>query len=127
MIRFFSETLRILLRTLLAMSSVSSHWVRRFANGRLYPEGRNSRHSNTISVLNLAYYPKEKGPYNYETSTSAVSKGLLSNGELAAPETRWGGIMRSIPISDFEMANVDYIREFWMMDPFVYDHPKLYL
>ena len=105
-------------------AQLSSHWVREIRERELYPEKDEIQGiPNTISVLNLAYYPKEKGPYNYETSTSAVSKGLLSNGELAAPETRWGGIMRSIPISDFEMANVDYI-EFWMMDPFVYDQNK---
>lgn len=102
----------------------SSHWVREIRERELFPEKDEIQGiPNTIPVLNLAYYPKEKGPYNYETSASVVSKGLLSDGTLAAPETRWGGIMRSIPVSDFEMANVDYI-EFWMMDPFVYNQNR---
>ncbi len=105
-------------------AQLSSHWVREIRERELFPEKDEVQGiPNTIPVLNLAYYPKEKGPYNYETSASMVSKGLRSDGTLAAPETRWGGIMRSIPVSDFETANVDYI-EFWLMDPFVYDRNK---
>ncbi len=36
----------------------------------------------------------------------------------AIPSTRWGGIMREVLTSDFETANIQYIK-FWMMDPFV--------
>ncbi|MEI7490679.1 MAG: cell surface protein SprA [Bacteroidota bacterium] len=73
-----------------------------------------------LAVLNFAYYPKEKGPYNYDVLPSAFSKGLNQDGSLAFPETRWGGIMRRIETTDFDAANVQYI-EFWMMDPFAYD------
>ncbi|NJK84939.1 MAG: cell surface protein SprA, partial [Bacteroidales bacterium] len=66
-----------------------------------------------MSVLNLAYYPKEKGPYNFDTQ-------LDPNGYLRDPQTRWGGIMREITTSDFETANVGFI-EFWLMDPFWMD------
>jgi cell surface protein SprA len=65
-----------------------------------------------IQVLNLAYYPKERGPYNYDTINVA------NDGTLANPATRWGGIQRSVPTSDFESANIGFI-EFWLMDPFV--------
>jgi len=64
-----------------------------------------------ISVLNLAYYPDERGPYNYDYEQ------IDNNGRLLNPEKRWGGIMREIYSSDFEQANVEFI-EFWMMDPF---------
>lgn len=102
----------------------SSHWVREIRERELFPEKDEIQGVvNTIPVLNLAYYPREKGPYNFETTASAVSKGMKNNGELASPETRWAGIMRSIPVSDFETANVDYI-EFWVMDPFVYNRNK---
>jgi len=67
-----------------------------------------------IGVLNLWYYPNERGPYNYDASH------LLSNGHFSNPRERWGGIQRSLPVTDFETANYDYI-EFWMMDPFVYN------
>lgn len=74
------------------------------------PNGR----PTTIPVLNLAYYPDERGPYNFDVD------GLDENGKLQNPESRWGGIMRKIETSDFEAANIEYI-EFWMMDPFSED------
>ena len=64
-----------------------------------------------MSVLNLAYYPKERGPYNYDTDN------VNEDGTFDNPEDRWGGIMRAIESSDFNSTNVEYI-EFWMMDPF---------
>ena len=73
-----------------------------------------------LAVLNLAYYPAEKGPYNYDVLPSSVSKGLNQDGSLASPETRWGGVMRRIETTDLDAANVQYI-EFWMMDPFAID------
>lgn len=67
--------------------------------------------STNMSVLNLAYYPKDRGPYNYDTDN------LNEDGTFTNPEDRWGGIMRAIESSDFNSTNVEYI-EFWMMDPF---------
>ncbi len=64
-----------------------------------------------ISVLNLAYYPEERGPYNYD------AEQIGSEGNLLNPEERWGGIMREIYSTDFEQSNVEFI-EFWLMDPF---------
>lgn len=71
----------------------------------------------TLPVLNLAFYPSEKGPYNYETAPTSFSAGLNSNGLLNSPETRWAGIMRKLETTDFEASNVEYI-QFWLMDPF---------
>ena len=73
-----------------------------------------------LAVLNLAYYPGERGPYNYDVQASPYSSGVKSDGTLAAPETRWGGIMRKIETPDFDATNIQYI-EFWMMDPFTAD------
>ena len=78
-----------------------------------------------VSVLNLAYYPEERGPYNYDVKKSflsgtTISQGIDSIGRLKVPSSRWGGIMRRIESNDFESANIEFI-EFWMMDPFVYD------
>ncbi|MDR0694151.1 MAG: cell surface protein SprA [Prevotellaceae bacterium] len=66
-----------------------------------------------MSIFNMTYYPDERGPYNYDTD------GIRSDGHLQNPERRWGGVQRSLPVTDFETANYDYI-EFWLMDPFVY-------
>lgn len=72
-----------------------------------------------IAVLNLAYYPNERGPYNYDVNgIPGISSGLNSDGTLKNPDQRWGGIMRKIESTDFEATNVEYI-EFWMMDPFI--------
>ena len=73
-----------------------------------------------LAVMNMAYYPSERGPYNYDIGPTHVSRGLNTDGTLAEPETRWGGIMRKIESTDFDATNIQYI-EFWMMDPFVED------
>ncbi len=75
-----------------------------------------------IATLDMAYYPSERGPYNYDTHPTTVSKGLASDGSLNNPETRWGGAMRAISSNDFEAANIEYI-QFWVMDPFNDDNP----
>ncbi len=71
------------------------------------PDGR----PTTIPMLNMAYYPDERGPYNFDADN------VNSDGKLLNPESRWGGMMRKIETSDFEASNIEYI-EFWMMDPF---------
>ena len=63
-----------------------------------------------LAVLNLSYYPSERGAYNI------VADEIGADGKLTTPEKRWGGIMRKLDNTDFETANIEYI-EFWMMDP----------
>ncbi|WP_421920855.1 cell surface protein SprA [Marinifilum sp.] len=100
----------------------SNHFVREIFEEEIWPnKERASGVPTNISVLNLAYYPDEKGPYNYDVDGRAgISQGMNPDGTLEVPESRWGGIMRRIETNDFEAANIAYI-EFWMMDPFVYD------
>ena len=75
-----------------------------------------------LSIFNLAFYPSERGPYNFDTyGVSGVSSGLLPDGSLKDPASRWGGVMRRLDNTNFEVSNVEYI-EFWMMDPF-YENP----
>ena len=76
-----------------------------------------------IPVFNLAFYPEEKGPFNYDVDGSeGYSKGINEDGTLKEPASRWGGIMRKFDNTDFEANNYEYI-EFWMMDPFI-DKPE---
>ena len=99
-----------------------SHFTREIQEREIFPnkESPNNIPQN-ISVLNLAFYPDEKGPYNYDANgNNSVSAGIDNEGKLKDPESRWGGIMREIRQNDFEAANIEYI-EFWMMDPFVED------
>ncbi len=96
----------------------SNHYVREVFEQELFPEKEfNTGEPTNIAVLDLAYYPKDRGPYNYDAGQSKFGAGVNSDGTLKAPESRWGGIMREIQTSDFETANIEYI-EFWLMDPF---------
>lgn len=99
-----------------------SHFTREVQEEEIFPyrESPNNIPQN-ISVLNLAFYPTEKGPYNYDTKGEPnISSGIDIYGKLKDPQTRWAGVMRKILQNDFEAANIEYI-EFWMMDPFVED------
>ncbi len=97
---------------------VSGQFVRQVLETEVYPNKDIPNGDPTnIGVLNLAFYPSEIGPYNYDNQPSGVSAGISDTGALLDPQTRWGGIMRQIETSDFEAANISYIK-FWVMDPF---------
>ena len=99
------------------LNQLSNHYVRAVYVNELYPNRDQSTYSgatNTLPILNLAYYPSERGPYNL--SRDITNKGLLNN-----PSDRWGGMMRKLDTNDFEQANVEYI-EFWLLDPFIYSN-----
>lgn len=97
------------------LEQLSNHYVREVYVSELYPNRDQSSYSgatSTLSILNLAYYPEERGPYNFSTNISP-------NGTMLDPSTKWGGMMRKLDTNDFETANIEYI-EFWMLDPFIY-------
>ncbi len=97
---------------------LSKNSVRQVLETELFPNKDIEAGTQTnISVLNLAYYPEERGPYNYDVSPTAYSAGINEQGKLNDPKSRWGGIMRKMESIDFEATNIEYI-EFWMMDPF---------
>jgi cell surface protein SprA len=78
-----------------------------------------------LPMFDVAFYPKEKGPYNYDADGftplgSKFAAGLDTDGSLLDPASRWGGIMRPITTSDFESNNIEFI-QFWVMDPYYYD------
>ena len=91
---------------------VSSLYTSRVFINELFPDrdlvqGQNS----VIFTLDLAYYPEERGPYNYQTTD------IVNNDILTSPENSWAGITRQITSTDFEQQNVEYI-DFWLQDPF---------
>jgi cell surface protein SprA len=93
----------------------NDQFVREILETEIYKNRQSGTgYENTLQVLNLAYYPEERGPYNFDPSIN--NDGTLSN-----PQNRWGGIQRSLQTTDFETANIGYI-EFWVMDPFVKNH-----
>jgi len=71
-----------------------------------------------IATLDLAYYPRERGPYNYDVEPTTFSAGLNQNGLLNDPRSRWAGIMRDVSVTNFEEQNIEFI-QFWVMNPFV--------
>lgn len=93
---------------------LNSHKQRQVLTKEIFPNKDDDipGFTSRISVLNLNYYPNERGPYNYDESSE---DNTLDN-----PEERWGGMMREIITTDFEASNVEYI-EFWLMDPYLED------
>ncbi|MDR1544586.1 MAG: cell surface protein SprA [Prevotellaceae bacterium] len=106
---------------------LSNHLTRRIPESEVFPN-RQSITGQTayLPVLNISYYPTERGPYNLDVNqgisptSNIYFDGILPDGKLRNPKKRWGGMMRKIETSDFEQANIEYI-EFWLMDPFVND------
>lgn len=97
----------------------SSHFVREIYENEIFPFRESpSGIPTNLSVLNLAYYPIDRGAYNFDTNPGLYSKGMNATGKLNDPKSRWGGIMREVLTSDFETANIQYVK-FWVMDPFV--------
>lgn len=97
------------------LEQLSNHYVRQVYVSELYPNRDQSTYNgatSTLPILNLAYYPTERGPYNFSTSISP-------DGSLDNPGGKWGGMMRKLDTNDFEAANIEYI-EFWLLDPFIY-------
>ncbi len=103
---------------------LSNNFVRQVSENEVFPakDIPNGTPTN-IGVFNVAFYPEDKGPYNYDAMPTSISAGVNSDGTLADPESRWGGLMRKIESPDFEAANIEYI-EFWMMDPFAEGTPN---
>ncbi|MDO5759946.1 MAG: cell surface protein SprA, partial [Bacteroidota bacterium] len=98
----------------------SKPYAREILESEVYPNKELVQgQRNNIHEFNIAFYPSERGPYNYDT-LSAFSHGLDADANLNAPETRWGGIMRKLDATDFESANIESI-DFWLMDPFIED------
>ncbi|WP_236778422.1 cell surface protein SprA [Pseudalgibacter alginicilyticus] len=90
---------------------ISSLYTSRVFINELFPnrdlvQGEQS----VLNTLDLAYYPTERGPYNFNPDNT--------NGNTIVDEAQsWAGITRSLTSTDLEQANVEYI-EFWLQDPF---------
>ena len=101
------------------LEQLSNYYVREVNTRELFPNRNDNTYSgatSTLSILNLAYYPSERGPYNFNPN-------LNYDGTLPSPERHWGGMMRKLDTSDFETANIEYI-EFWLLDPFIYSNEE---
>jgi len=66
-----------------------------------------------IRTLDLAYFPNERGQYNFDTNNIDANDPT----KFTDPQNRWAGVMRPLTTNNFEQANVEYI-QFWVMDPY---------
>ena len=104
------------------LAAMSDHRTRIVYQDEIYPNRQEASNVDTkLAVLNLAYYPEERGQYNISADE------IAPDGKLTNPAKRWGGMMRKLDNTDFEKANIEYI-QFWLMDPALTnpDHPTDY-
>jgi cell surface protein SprA len=92
-------------------NDMSNLYSRRIFIDEIFPQQDIVQGQPTIiNSLDLAYYPEERGPYNFDPD---ATNDVLDN-----PIDSWGGITRQLTSTDFEQANVEYI-EFWLQDPYL--------
>ena len=96
------------------LDELSDPRVRQVYTSELFPQRTTNITDVLTSTFDLAFYPTEKGPYNYESRRTEID----ANGKLTRPAERWGGLMRAIDQTDFETGNIEYI-EFWTQNPFI--------
>nr|WKN40153.1 cell surface protein SprA [Tunicatimonas sp. TK19036] len=93
-------------------SNITNLYERPVVTQEVFPFQDEQVVNYNLPLFDIAYFPEERGPYNY--NPSLTDEGLLPN-----PEDNWGGITRAITSDvDFDKTNIEYI-EFWMLDPFI--------
>ncbi len=95
-------------------NELSDPRVRQVYQKEIFPQKTTGFGESQLVTFDMAYYPKNVGPYNYESDPAKIR----SDGTFVDPKTKYGGLMRSIDQSDFETSNIEFI-EFWMQDPFI--------
>ncbi len=91
---------------------VQNHYVRQVLPQEIFKLRDREQFQVNEPIFDLAYYPSERGMYNYNV-------GLDNSGFLPNPRSNYGAITRAILTEvDFDRNNIEYV-EFWMMDPFI--------
>jgi len=91
---------------------LQNHYFRPVGPQEIFPYRDLNVGSFYEQVFDLAYYPSERGPFNYNPDLNA-------DGTLKNAKENWAGITTAIRTEvDFDKANVEYL-EFWLMDPFI--------
>ena len=96
------------------ITELSKPETRQVYSNEIFPNRSTDFGQSLITTFDLAYYPRERGPYNFEYRNGRVN----ANGNLLNPKQAWGGLMRNIDQTDFETGNIEFI-EFWLQDPFI--------
>ena len=96
----------------ITLDDISLNSTRRVYSQELYPNTDIVQGQSTvINTLDLTYFPKERGPYNFNPAAATTN-------ELPNPAENYGAITRALNSTNFEQGNVEYI-QFWMLDPYV--------
>ncbi len=104
---------------------MTNDYLREIDSKEVFPGYQPPKNLGVIStqqILDLHFYPDERGPYNYDVAslnTGEINKVVLQN-----PKSNFGSMMRRMETTNWDAANVSYI-EFWMMDPFSPDLDSL--
>ncbi|MFM2137714.1 MAG: hypothetical protein RJA57_21, partial [Bacteroidota bacterium] len=96
------------------LAELSKPETRQVLQKEIFPRRTTQFGEGLLTTFDIAFYPKDKGPYNFESSPTRVD----ANGRLRFPRQAWGGLMRNIDQTDFETSNIEFI-EFWLQDPFL--------
>lgn len=96
------------------LEELSRPETRQVLQREIFPRRSTQFGEGLLTTFDVAFYPRDKGPYNYESRSNRVN----ANGKLLNPRQAWGGLMRNIDQTDFETSNIEYI-EFWLQDPFI--------
>ncbi len=94
------------------LDTYNQHYIRLVQVTDVFPNKPNLSLQSSLSTFDVSFFPKDRGPYNYD----AVR--VDDSGKLTNPTARWGGITRAIDNTDFEASNVQYV-QFWVMNPFI--------
>ena len=93
-------------------ADLDNHYVRPVIPQEIFPQQSRQIVNTNEPIFDIAYFPSERGPYNYNTN-------LSPEGFLLDPQSSWGGITRAITNEvDFDKTNIEFL-EFWLMDPFI--------
>ncbi len=101
-----------------------NQFTKGIAQQEVFPRKQQANNiNNALVTFDINYYPKERGPYNYNANPLEIDP---VTGYFSKPENNWAGITRNISFdTDFENSNVEFI-EFWIMDPFNADLEKIF-
>ena len=91
---------------------LENHYVRPVLPQEIFPYKDPYVGNFYEQILDVAYYPSERGPYNFNPD-------LNTDGTLKNPANNWAGMTTAVRSEvDFDKANIEYV-EFWLMDPFI--------
>ncbi|UPL48634.1 T9SS outer membrane translocon Sov/SprA [Hymenobacter sublimis] len=104
----------------IGVNDLKNHYVRGIKRTEIFPNRDVGTTGNSFeSTFDLAYFPDERGQYNYTPNVDPSQPRRFSATNAPANRARYGGVSREITFdTDFDNANVEYL-EFWLMDPFI--------